>query len=562
MHVHPARSTQSLLSFYLVHLRFIAVNMPRPTIDVFEEIRVYPTKVHATPTTAPLSIVDASVARFTPSGAIWYFDSLGNGRSWESGALRVSLEHTLSAYPQWAGQLRMTPYTLDLHQRKNIERYGRMEVRYGYDSDPGVAFSIARIGCDIGDALPGHALKVSTGVWACDGLIREDVLLPRTPLAGLGSSPSHMDPCVGVQITSFSCGGVSIAAQIAHPLADATALSRFMQDWSATHSALQSSTTIPHLSPVFEPWRLDQHAAGNMDDAVPDPKVLEKAHALPLHRYDWWSSSDGSGFGPNAHTIPEALRQEQGAKELAEMGTKMPWSSYNVRAPVSHTIIHYTSSQLDRIYAAAAGYSSSGDGKAKISRHDALVAHIWCLMNRARGPENGETSSPVYADVSFGLRTRLSPPLPSGFLGSPLQIAKVMLPWETASSSSMLPLVASTIKETLNEFTPEAIGTQIYAVAHELSPQRLWQAFLGRQHMLVTSWAHTGLYGCDFGAPHPARYIHPIMPLVDGCVQIIEGSPTQAPSENRKWYDDGVDVAIYLEKEATEKLIKDTQVRL
>ena len=537
--------------------------MPRPSIDALEESRVYPNQAHVTPTTAPLSIIDASVARFTPCGAIWYFDPLEDGESWDAGTLRESLEHTLSAYPQWAGQLRMMPYKPDLQERKNIERYGRMEVRYGYESDPGVAYLVARIDCDLSDALPGHALKVSTGIWACNSLIREDTLLPRAPLAGLGSSPSHKDPSVGVQITFFSCGGVSIAVQISHPLADATALSRFMQDWSCTHSALQSSSPIPHLSPVFKPWELDQHAAGNVDDTVPDPKVLEKAYALPLHRYDWWTSSDGSGFGPGAHAIPEALGQDPAAKEVAKMGTKMPWSSYNVRAPVSHTILHFSSSQLDKIYAAAAGSSSSSEHeRVRISRHDALVAHIWCLINRARGPEDGKRNSPVHVDVSFGLRTRLSPPLPSNFLGSPLQIAKITFPWEIANSSSALPIIAAAIKGTINKFTPEAIGAQIYALAHELSPQRIWQAFLGREHMLVTSWAHTGLYGCNFGATRPPRHVHPIMPLVDGCVQIMEGSPMHNQSESRKWYDDGVDVAIYLEKGATEKLIHDTQMRL
>lgn len=535
--------------------------MPRPGIEVLEEQRVHPAKPHVTPTTTQLSVVDASVARFTPCGAIWYLDAPQNRKTLQVDALKASLERTLSAYPQWAGQLRMTPYMAGLRERKNSERYGRMEVRYGYDKDPGVAFVVAKVGCKMDDALPGYASKIVTGKWAGNEMMREDVLLPPTPLAGLNSLPSHTDPSVAVQITSFSCGGKSVAVQIAHPLADATALSRFVHDWNDTHTALCASAPPPDLNPIFAPSEVDRRSAESVDDVELNQKVLEDAYALPLHRYDWWISSENSGFGPNAHIIPEVLQEEQSAKEIAKSGTKMPWSTYNVRAPVSHTILHYTSAELDRIYSAATSFPNGGEA-VNISRHDALVAHIWSLINRARGPENGEANSVVHADITFGLRTRVSPPLPSTFLGSPLQLAKVTIPWETAQSPAALPTMASAIKRILSQFTPEAIGAQIYAIAHELSPQRIWQAFLGREHMLVTSWVHTGLYECGFGTESPPRYVHPIMPLVDGCVQIMEAAPTNTQPGQRKWYDDGVDVAIYLETGAMEKLVRDEHVKL
>lgn len=47
-------------------------------------------------------------------------------------------------------------------------------------------------------------------------------------------------------------------------------------------------------------------------------------------------------------------------------------------------------------------------------------------------------------------------------------------------------------------FTPEAMGTMLHDVAHEVSPQRLWQAFLGTQHTLVTSWLRFHVYQVDF----------------------------------------------------------------
>ncbi|KAF1970375.1 hypothetical protein BU23DRAFT_211572 [Bimuria novae-zelandiae CBS 107.79] len=544
-----------------------------PTIEVLSSTRVHPSTPQSTPTTTRLSIIDASVARFTPCGAIWFFpspsllpSSPAPSIAFSPSALKASLAHTLTSYPQWTGHLHMIPYVPNLPSRAYTQRYGRLGVHYGSPTDPGVAFVSAHISCTLASALPFHGPRENTTptrkLYNCDAMLREDVLLPRTPLAGYTSPASHDDVSVAVQVTQFTCGGAAVGVKIAHCLADATALSQFMRDWSAVHAALISNSPLPEIHPVFEPWTLDQRATRDLDETVPDEEVLKAAYALPAHRYDWWASAEGSGFGPGAHAIPEVLREEPATREIAVEGEKMPWGTYDVPAPVSHTLIHYTAAQLDKIGAAASTPGPEDTREVNISRHDALVAQIWTLINRARWPENGDASKAVHANITFGLRTRVSPPLSPSFLGSPLQIAKVTLPWSVASSSTALPSIASSIKRTLNVFTPAAIAAQIYAIAHELSPQRLWQAFLGREHMLVTSWAHTGLYTCDFGTGGAPQYVHPIMPLVDGCVQIIEGAPIGPITEGKKWYEDGVDVAIYLEREAMARLVKDERIWL
>lgn len=545
--------------------------MAPPKLEVLSETRLHPKLPPTTPTTTPLSIVDASVARFTPCGAVWYFPAPPTGSSNTTTTtpdplapdlLKNSLAHTLSAYPHWAGQLRMTPYVAESQgKKKSGERYGRMEVRYGYprgsgeSGDPGVIFVSAGINCVLSDALPPQ----QDGVKACDGMLREDILLPRCTLAGYTSPPEHGDASVAVQITRFACGGTAVGIMISHCLADAITLSRFVHDWSAVHASLLTSSPLPELAPVFEPWVLDQRAAGNVDDEEPDGGVLERAYGLPLHRYDYWCSGEGSKFGPGSHVVPEALKEEPKAQTLARRGEKMPWGTWDVRAKVAHAIVHFTSEQLERIWNAAAA-SSSVEGK--LSRHDALVAHVWAMVNRARGPEKGDVDSEVHCNISIGLRTRVEPPLPPSSLGSPLLNAHTTLPWSVASSVAALPRIASSIKATLSCFTPAAVAAQIYAMTYELAPQRLWQAFLGRQHVIVTSWAHTGLYECDFGTGLTPAYVHPIMPLVDGCVQVMEARPQGIETPAKRWYDAGVDVAIYLEKEAMGRLVKDEHVWL
>ncbi|OAF99545.1 uncharacterized protein CC84DRAFT_1103478 [Paraphaeosphaeria sporulosa] len=533
--------------------------MAPPRVEILSETRLHPATWHGEETTTPLSIIDASVARFTPAGAVWYFPSpapFSIPDPLSPDLLKKSLAHTLSAYPHWAGQLRMTPYTPESpgRKRRNEERYGRME---GRSDDPGVLFVSARAGCEMRAALP----PPQDGIKDCDGMVREDVLLPACALAGYLSPAEHWDVSVAVQVTRFACGGTAVGVKISHCLADAITLARFVKDWSATHAALLTDSPLPELGPVFEPCVLDSRAGRSLDNEEPDEAVLEKAYRLPLHRYDYWCSGQGSKFGPGAHQVPEILMDEPRAKTLARKGETMPWSSWDVSAPVGHVVVHYTSEQLERIWSAAAG-GNSGKGSGRLSRHDALVAHVWALVNRVRGAENGDVDSEVHCDISIGLRTRVEPPLSPSFLGSPLLNVKTTLPWSVASSVAALPRIASSIKATLSCFTPAAVAAQIYATAYELAPQRLWQAFLGRQHVIVTSWAHTGLYGCDFGTGLTPAYVHPIMPLVDGCVQVMEARPTAVEAPPNRWYDAGVDVAIYLEKEAMGRLVRDEHVLL
>ncbi|KAL5446541.1 hypothetical protein PMIN06_007713 [Paraphaeosphaeria minitans] len=126
--------------------------MAPPRVQVLSSTRLHPTHRPASPTTIPLSVIDASVARFTPAGAVWYLSapSPGPGLGLPSTTttttttttadplsqdlLKDSLAHTLSAYPHFAGQLRMTPYVPGSPGRKRTN--GELEVRYNFPGPP------------------------------------------------------------------------------------------------------------------------------------------------------------------------------------------------------------------------------------------------------------------------------------------------------------------------------------------------------------------------------------------------------------------------------------------
>ncbi|EJD34174.1 hypothetical protein AURDEDRAFT_131303 [Auricularia subglabra TFB-10046 SS5] len=137
------------------------------------------------PHDAPLSIINAIVARFTPTSATWLFDRPSVSDVIHTDTLARSLRATLlDAYPQLAGLLHWAPWR----------------------------------------------------------------------------SPSRTQ-----------------------------ALVTFARDWAAVNLAMLAGAPAPILEPVFDPQQLDAAAAGDIDADAPDLDMVQKARALPLHRYDFWA---------------------------------------------------------------------------------------------------------------------------------------------------------------------------------------------------------------------------------------------------------------------------------
>ncbi|KAG9942001.1 hypothetical protein KCU85_g9395, partial [Aureobasidium melanogenum] len=349
-------------------------------------------------------------------------------------------------------------------------------------------------------------------------------------------------PGVAVQLTAFKCGGWSVHVKIAHCLSDAQSLLTFMHAWAA--QSREADSILPQ--PVFDPKLLDRHA-GPLKK--PDPELVAKARGMPMHRFDWWAD-DALGYpdwalASSAATMPasDVLKTQR-----LSPSTHPPWPTWDMSLPVEHVQIHFSAAEVGRMKDAARGTLPSRSSGLSISRLDSLLGHIWMLINRARG----STEDNVYLDITLGLRGRLSPPLASGFVGSPLLLAYVA---KSGADVSVGPIgdIAGKIRSTLARFTPETVSAYIHDAAHEVSPQRLWQAFLGSQHTLVTSWTQLKAYDVHFGdtdATRQARYVQGVMPRMDGLVQVMDLGDSGA-----------FDISLSLEKNAMFRLLKDPQLR-
>lgn len=473
--------------------------------------------------------------------------------------LKTSLEKTLTAYPQWAGQIYLLPHDSHPHGRP---RFGRTAVSYGDSSDPGVELIVATCDCPIASLIPSTAER-ATSFKALDlTSFQPHKLLPSTQMALYDMKDHAGFPGVAIQLTTFSCGGVVLALKIRHLLADAQSMMTFVQDWAATSRALLTGELLPVLNPLFDPSLLDRAALGDINASEPDRELVEKARGLPLRRYDWWISQEGCP--------PPMLPSTQPPPELGEsfviepVGDAMPWDEWNIAEPVSHYLIHFSKNEVDELWKAASFSPTLGAPSVRVSKMEALLAYMWALINRARGLE--EDDQLVHLDLTFGLRPRVSPPLPDAFLGSPIMLALISATGKEASASAMNtdanPLsslfhIASRIRSVLSQFDADAIGACLHDTAHTISPQRLWQAFLGRRNVLFTSWAHMDVYGVDFGMGARPRYVEPIMPSCDGLLQIMEAGSTKSIGEKTgHWCEEGVDVCVYLERGAMDNLLR------
>ena len=281
--------------------------------------------------------------------------------------LRTALSTTLGAYPQWCGYLKGilsidddSPPPETATFPAHAKRYGRVYVHYGTSIDPGVEFVEATSIATVDGLYSADSVK-RRPVWNRRG--DEETLIQFVPPTDmvLALEPNEKDtdglykPIMAVQCTELSCGGFVLAAKIAHPLADITALARFVRDWASVSHTMLTEAPLPVLSPVFEPLWLDAAAAGNINAHDADPAIIKDALSLPLHRYDWWA--------------PPAKPPSPFPSDLPLAGQPLPWTEWDTKAPVDQYTVHFSREQIDHLWHSAMQESSLISSNLKISKH-------------------------------------------------------------------------------------------------------------------------------------------------------------------------------------------------
>ncbi|KAI1472943.1 transferase family protein [Daldinia caldariorum] len=526
--------------------------MTESAYQVEDTKRVFPLNGSKQTTTTKLSILDASVARFAPCGAIWLYDRAESADSRDPGIfkrLEKSLRQTLDDYPHFAGQLRWASKEL-VEGDVNPRYIGRPVVIYGGPEDPGVELVIVRDNRELSDVVPSQDERLTTKqVWNATTFPQND-LLAKTKLAFSSLTEFEGLPAVAVQLTGFKCGGFAISIKLTHCLSDAMCLIQFAHAWAAQSRYLfggNGSVTEKRQIPLFDPSQLDQHA--HLTPTGPDPEKVRIARALPMHRYDWWAK-DAPGYPPwaEASTLGTKPPPEELARVELSPSSFPPWPTWDTAAAVEPVQIRFKAETISAMKKAAENSLPESLSGHRVSRLDATLAHIWILINRARRLEDSKEQ--VYIDFTLGVRNRVTPPLPDSFAGSPILLCYVAKSGSEAATSP-IGSIAGSIRQTMSLFTPDAVSAYIHDAAYEVSPQRLWQSFLGSKHTLVTSWVRAQAYEVDFCGTHrPARYVQGVMPRMDGIVQVMDIAGTG-----------DFDISVCLEKETMQRLLRDPMLK-
>ena len=522
--------------------------MPSQELSDQSSKRIFPSEYEQkNPTVIRLSLVDASTADFSHSTAIWYYRAPETTSSSLITAelLQNALARTLQAYPQFCGVLRFAPWNEQAPGNSN--RYGRLEVCFNNKNDAGVEFVNKSVSATLASIIPQPSIRATREKAWDRTLLKSSDFLPETVLAKvLEFKSTEGMPVMAVQLTWLSCGGYAIGVKISHPLADAHTLIRFARDWSAVSRSMLNNEPLPHFDRPFNPQKVDQAALGNIDAADASHELMDRAFDLPFLRYDWWAAEPAYPAAPA--NIPIELLNKPGIDKAAPSSKPIPWSTWDLSIPVTHTILHFTHDQVQNLLDTACFTWST------VSRHDALVAHLWSCINRARNLCI-KTMEPVHLTCAFGLRSRGRLDLGKDFMGSPLLNAAITMTGAQVAAPTNLDWIAKMIRTTVSKLDKAAIGAYLHALAFEATPQRIWQCFLGIRHVLVTSWVHDGLYEVDFDGRGQAIYVDAGMPPCDGLVQIQEAPPTG--SETRGWTQYGAEVSVQLQTDVMERLLKD-----
>ncbi|KAG6891243.1 hypothetical protein C0995_008495 [Termitomyces sp. Mi166 len=447
-------------------------------------------------THTPLSILDCRVVRFAPSAGIWIFKDAPSVEE-----LSVSLKITLDAYPQLSGQLQWAPY---IPNGDHTQRFQRLMLAYGAPDDPGVEFIIATSPRSI-SSFAGSPVD---GCTDAKDLPFAELIGSTTPLAFHDVLTYAGLPSLIIQITTLADNSVAIGLKFAHPLADAQSMFQFTSDWAAVSRAVRRHEPPPVLSPVFDPLLIDRAAAGDIDAPSPSPSIIEAARGLPLHRYDCWNSQlNCPPFMKSLTTVPPEV-----ASAVSHFGNQIDWTNWEYTAPVSYYLVEFSPGELRAMWEEANSFS-------RVSHLDALLAHIWNLVIRAR-KFDGE----CYLDVTIGFRKRLNPPLPTSFLGSPIISIQVTATAQDAIDHKLGSMAAS-IRSSLSTFDASTLPALLHEIAFEISPFRTWSAFFGSRNTIITSWLHEELHmrDMDFGTG-PPTLVEAVMPSFDGCVQVMEAN--------------------------------------
>ncbi|KAL3535128.1 hypothetical protein ACH5RR_003589 [Cinchona calisaya] len=277
-------------------------------------------------------------------------------------------------------------------------------------------------------------------------------------------------PLVMFQVTRFKCGGVALGAGVQHNLSDGVSSLHFINTWADMARGL--SIAVPPF--------IDRTLLRARDPAMP---VFEHIEYYP----------------------PPTLKSDSRIK-VQKSGSKASTTA----------ILRITPEQLSRLKA-----MSNSEG----STYEILAAHIWRTACKARGLTDDQ-STKLY--IATDGRSRLTPPLPPGYLGN---VVFTATPIAESSDLQSEPLTnsAKRIHNALARMDDEYLRSALdyLEIQPDLSAFVRGPQYFSSPNLNINSWTRLPVHDADFGWGRPI-HMGPASILYEGTVYILP-----SPSKDR-----------------------------
>ncbi|KAG7384177.1 hypothetical protein PHYBOEH_009634 [Phytophthora boehmeriae] len=312
--------------------------------------------------------------------------------------------------------------------------------------------------------------------------------------------------------TLLSDGGLVIGVDATHTLFDGEAMFTFMAVWGQHYSGVSKEKRLV----VNHDRHLLKGTGSPSRMAHPEFRVVE----------------------------PEAAKEDDASDQAADKSAPVPPAT-------EHFLFHFSPAMMKKIK----GVATQGEGGEAeyVSTNDAITALFTVLVSRARG--HGQD---VRITTGVNSRRRLDPPLPENYVGnvifnafsaytsSELKAEDEKKPgWVSpATLAKLARRVRASILMRNDEYLRDAMD--FLMEQKNVSAVQVGTNFVFGPDLMFTSWVHMGMYNAEFDGVHPWYACAPQIPGYDGFNMITEA---------RKG-GDGVDVGVFLESAAMERLKK------
>ncbi|KAL1755645.1 transferase [Schizophyllum commune] len=458
---------------------------------------------------------DQLTVHYLPVAVIFIYDAASSGHKEPVSInhLEKALSRLLDYYPHLTGRRRINP----VDGTAEIDRLGSGAALYTAECSSRLDVFYTR--------SPDGQMHLAMSDLPGSG---EQLVAPsEATLEGAAA-----DPILTVQYTSFACGSVGLGICLQHIVCDLDGFMQLTRDLAEIYRGVVAAEAAgqTHLDIALD-------AAPYIQSHVPDNSERESAVDEQVENYTPETSTTSSASPSSAAARPDSPPLVIGK------------------------ILRFSGAELKSMKDAATDASGGG----WVSTFEALSAHLWQCVHRARtqlNPERAQGSGDTLATCSDFLapvncRPRLE--LPARYFPNAVICPYARLPFATVQHAP-LPKIAQTLHDAIQAVTPKRVEGTLRYISAQAGKGPVKQRFRhGPDSFIVTSWNKVDMYGVYFDAEKRIAPVLASAPFTP--ISLVNGLAYFLPTGPQKDSDGAIDVSLTLYEPVFEALEKDPDFR-